>query len=366
MNKTRVLHLVEYLYLGGIERLLQQLALHGEQGSDLHFFSYETSELSGIGKEIKNLGFPVTVVKKSAGRDWSLLFKLLAYIRKEQISVIHTHDFGPMEYAVLLKILRPSLTLIHTQHTLHHFVSNSKYVTAFQLAAPFYHALICVSEHVRNTLLDNFRFINKRKLITIPNGVNTMSYLCDREIAPNTNKLRLVSVSRISAEKNLNYLLRTCALLKESQIPFEFHHAGTSEDQEILNKTTSLIKELGIEQEVHMHGFCHDTRSILASGDIFVSASHTEGHPVAVLEAMSYERLCLVSDITPHREIDNDSLIFFDKNNEEALFNELKQIYLKGEETQAELKSKAKNSRVTVINKFSIDKMVERYEQQYI
>ncbi len=362
MGKTRVLHLVEYLYLGGIERLLQQLALHGQESAQMHFFSYETSELSGIGKEIQDLGLPVSVIKKSAPRDWKLVSKLLSYIKKEKIEVIHTHDFGPMEYAVILKILRPSLTLIHTQHTLHHFVSNKKYVMAFQVAALFYKSLICVSNHVRETLLGSFTLINKKKLITISNGVNTDVYSPARKTSQEHKQLKLVSVSRISAEKNLEYLLRTCGELKRNGISFEFHHAGTSEDSSILAKTNELIKELGIESEVTMHGFCHNTHEILEMGDIFLSASHTEGHPVALLEAMSNGKACFVSDIAPHREIDSEALIFFDKQDPLALYLKLKEVPTK----RQLLVEKAATCREIVIRKFSIQQMVAGYAKQYI
>lgn len=365
MRQTRVLHLVEYLYLGGIERLLQQLALHCQEMASPHFFSYETSELNGIGKEIKALGLPVTVTKKKAPRDWQLVSTLLQYIKREQIDVIHTHDFGPMEYAVILKILRPSLRLVHTQHTLHHFVSNKKYVIAFQVAALFYDSLICVSNHVRETLLSHFNLINKRKLVTISNGVNTDFYAPSSKKQSLPDKLRLVSVSRISKEKNLEYLLETCGFLKKSAIPFEFHHAGTTEEVSKIEEINKIIEDLNIKEEVIMHGFCHDTHKILEMGDIFLSASHTEGHPVALLEAMSNERICLVSDIPAHREVSERNLTFFNKDEPLALFNKLKEISGELPAQQLVRKEQAKLCRQTVLEKFSIQKMVANYAKQY-
>ena len=54
------MHLVEYLYQGGIERLLEQMARHTPTDrAALVFFSYQTPTVQGIGKELQRLGLPL-------------------------------------------------------------------------------------------------------------------------------------------------------------------------------------------------------------------------------------------------------------------------------------------------------------------
>jgi hypothetical protein len=85
------------------------------------------SELKGLSLEMDRLGKKVYIYKKSAGHDFSFDRYLRDIIRNNNVTTIHTHDFGPMEYALVQKIIDPRIRLFHTQHTLHHFVVNLKY-----------------------------------------------------------------------------------------------------------------------------------------------------------------------------------------------------------------------------------------------
>lgn len=311
-------------------------------------------------------GKTVICTKKRAGRDWGLVKKLNTIVKENHIDVIHTHDFGPMEYAVLVKLLNPKVKLIHTQHTLHHFIINRKYTFFFQVASYFYHKVVAVSKHVEDTLLRHCPAIKKTALTTIPNGVNTQLYApVSNETQGACTKLRLVSVSRISPEKNFDYILETCALLKKHHIDFTLHHAGTTENTAELARIEAFIKDHQLEGQVKMHGFVTQTSEILKLGDIFLSASHTEGHPVAVLEAMSAEKVCLVSDISPHREISDNALTFFDKNHPQSLFDLLKAVQEKLSVDDLEIQEKKQLARNTVLEKFSLQQMVKNYVELY-
>lgn len=361
MSTKRVLHLVEHLYLGGIERLLEQLALNSKGQAELYFFTYETAVLAGIGKSIQDLGFPVYCYKKTSGRDWTLVRRLMEFIQENDIEVVHTHDFGPMEYAVLMKMRFPKLRLVHTQHTMHHFVINAKYRWFFQAASYFYDHIIGVSEFVSNSILINCPLMNRKALRVIANGVNTSVFTPSPAIIEDQNKLKLVSVARISNEKNLDYLFNTCKLLKEAGIPFSFHHAGTSKLPETQAKLQKFVVKNHLENEIVMHGFVENAKEVLDQGDVFVSSSLREGHPVALLEAMSSEKVCICSDIAPHRETSHGAVELYDVQEPKALFERLKYIY----ENKPDLSRQRHLAREVVLKNYSIEKMVGSYVGLY-
>ncbi|MGZ3773949.1 MAG: glycosyltransferase family 4 protein [Pseudobdellovibrionaceae bacterium] len=360
-QKKRVLHLVEYLYLGGIERLLEQLAIHSKDQVHLHFYSYETQVLGGIGKSIQDMGFKVFTYKKNPGRDWKLVKDLIKVIKENKIDVVHTHDFGPTEYAVLLKLRFPRLKLIHTQHTMHHFVIKAKYRYFFQFASYFYSQIVGVSGFVKDSLIKNCPWIRKDILKIIPNGVDTKKFAPLVTEAKQTDILRLVSVARISPEKNLPYLINTCRLLKNENIPFTFNHAGTSKTPEPIEKLEKYIKDHDLLEKISLHGFCDNPIEILRMGDIYLSSSRFEGHPVAVLEAMATEKYCICSDIPPHRETSHGAIALYDANDELALFHKLKAIYTE----KQDLSEKQQQARAVIIQHYSLTKMVERYGELY-
>lgn len=360
MKTKNVLHIVEYLYLGGIERLLEQLASHTGEKVKLYFFTYETEILGGIGKQIKDHGLPVFTYKKSAGRDWRLIVELIDIIKDNDIDVIHTHDFGPMEYAVLLKLRFPLLKLVHTQHTIIHFVRNWKYVIFFQLSSFFYNRIIAVSRFVEETLLEQCPLMNRFSLIIIPNGVDTKKY-SPSNLTFSRNTLNLVSISRISPEKNIEYLLNTFKFLKQEDIPFIFHHAGAAKNLQDMERLKEYIKANKMEEDIIFHGFIMDAKVVLDLGDIFLTSSISEGHPVSLLEAMACEKLCFCSNIPAHNEIGSDVISLFDLEDEKALYYQLANYY----KTQPDTKLKRSAARSLVIEKFSIEKMVNSYIEQY-
>ena len=58
-----------------------------------------------------------------------------------------------------------------------------------------------------------------------------------------------------------------------------------------------LAKDLGMEEKVAFSGFRQDIPDVLASSDIFVVSSISEGLPTSLLEAMAAGKPCVVTDI---------------------------------------------------------------------
>jgi glycosyltransferase involved in cell wall biosynthesis len=359
---VHTLHLVEFLALGGIERLLEQFARHTPpERARLHFFSYETGEVTGIGRELQELGVPLYTYQKRGGYDPAVVAKLIRIVQDHDIQVVHTHDFGPMEYALPLKLRFPRLRLVHTHHTLPHFVSNLRYKLFFQLASHFYHRIACVSESLQDEIREACPFATKR-MVVVHNGIQLDRFerACPDEALAKSGRLRLVNIGRIAPQKNLPYLVSTCAQLKAAGIPFELHHAGTgSPEQEA--ELRELIASLGLRDSVQLHGFQRDVRPILAKADIFAFSSNWEGHPVAVLEAMASGKACVLSDIPAHRQFGTGAARFFSLEEKTSLFRLLAELH----RNPAEIGRMAAASRQEAERNFGLDRTIGRYCELY-
>lgn len=86
-----------------------------------------------------------------------------------------------------------------------------------------------------------------------------------------------------------------------------FHAANQAKgdaELHIFGKGPEYERCLGLGYEdIVLHGFVDDVVPYLQAADLFVSASLSEGMPLAVLEAISCGLPVLLSDIPPHREI---------------------------------------------------------------
>ena len=138
----------------------------------------------------------------------------------------------------------------------------------------------------------------------IPNGVNPAS-ACDAvEIADFRTRHNLASdsrvllfLSRIARKKNLPLLLKTFAKNVRLRPEWVLIIAGSDEGGHI-HEVRDLVRELGIQKSVRMIGqvLGKDKACAFSSASLFVLPSHSEGLPIAVLEAMEYGKPVLVTD----------------------------------------------------------------------
>ena len=63
--------------------------------------------------------------------------------------------------------------------------------------------------------------------------------------------------------------------------------------------------QLAADKSIEIPGYVTDVERYLKAADVFVSASHSEGLPNAVMEALAAGNPVVLSDIGPHREILN-------------------------------------------------------------
>ena len=85
------------------------------------------------------------------------------------------------------------------------------------------------------------------------------------------------------------------------------------------------------KKNIVLPGLVHNVNDYLRAADQFVSASHAEGMPNAVLEALAASLPVILSDIPPHREIleySSDVGCLFTPSNPSALGRCLNQAKL--------------------------------------
>lgn len=92
----------------------------------------------------------------------------------------------------------------------------------------------------------------------------------------------------------------------------------------------TLINTLNLTEKVTIAGSVSNVKELLDSADIFVLPTskyggHEEGSPVALLEAMSMEKLCIASNVAGSRDILINGItgFLFEPDNLNSLRNSL-------------------------------------------
>ena len=86
------------------------------------------------------------------------------------------------------------------------------------------------------------------------------------------------------------------------------------------NNAIRKFERLGLSGRVRLPGFVPDIWSWLKRAELMISVSHFEGMPNTVMEAMACRCALVVSEISMHREIlDESSAVLVDRTNSESI-----------------------------------------------
>ena len=113
---------------------------------------------------------------------------------------------------------------------------------------------------------------------------------------------RLLFIGRLHIQyKGLDMLLAACSLvreaLRETETTIELHGPDCDGSTRILRRQ---ITALQLDELVTLHGpaLGEVKASLLAASDVFLHPSRSEGHPMAVLEALGHGLPCLLTPVT--------------------------------------------------------------------
>ncbi|MBB5967067.1 glycosyltransferase [Planomonospora venezuelensis] len=96
-----------------------------------------------------------------------------------------------------------------------------------------------------------------------------------------------LSVARVHPVKNHGFMLEACAVLAERSPGTHWHMVGGCDDSAYLRRLRRNAERLGVSQRITWHGYRDDAGAMMLGSDVTVLASHSEGVPRAIQEAMA-------------------------------------------------------------------------------
>lgn len=217
-------------------------------------------------------------------RPWG---KLIAYLRREQVDLIHAHKFGSNAWAVLMGHLARTTAVVAHEHMwsydasgrLHRFVDR-------RWTGPGSDALIAVSAEGRRQMIE-VEGVRPSDIELIPNGVPRHSPSLDRAGARKRLGLPLDAhvvgtVANLRPEKALEVLVASAPLLAKRHPRSCVVIIGDGPERPRLE---SEIARLGAENVV-LAGHRNDVGDVLPGIDVAVCCSDFEGGPLSVMEYM--------------------------------------------------------------------------------
>ena len=366
----KIAHFTQFLGIGGLEKIILELSLEQmKQGHEVSVIVYDYEQ--GWVEFFRAQGIRViTSITKKDGFDLFLFSQFTKFIEKEEFDIIHSHDINPLLYLTGAKFIytlrnSDSFRLIHTAHTLDH-VENSKKVEFFErLLSHFSNQIITVSEKIKEFYIRT-ALIDPIKVNLIENGISLKS---SSQTDIEAKKTHLIKEYNLDKNKPIALCLSRIVPLKDqlflATIFEDLPHlqlliVGPPSDPQYFEKIEKIAQDAPY-RNIHLLGPRADVIELNEAADLYVSASTHEGLPVSVLEAMSVNCPCLVSNIAGHQILNN-----YDQVVETYLIGDRDDFLFKLDLLIQSLdNAKYKRGKEIVAKFFSTQKMARKYEEVY-
>lgn len=202
-----------------------------------------------------------------------------------------------LKLSVLMGVLATrglkNVKCVETYHNTYHHYHFQCWV-----CSPFIKKYICVSETAKEEMHRRFKTPYK-KLVAMPNGVSRdriRALAKIQEYKPQEGKLHIVSVGRLSYEKNFIVPVKAFVDVCNENIQYTLVGGGPQESEiksiASFNPYITLTGALSREE----------TLQILAKADIVVMPSLWEGRSILQLETMALDKAMILSDVSGLRE----------------------------------------------------------------
>jgi len=307
----------------------------------------------------------MTIIPLSAFRNLSLA-KLFLVIHAsfhqfsfKKVDVIHYHAIGPSLFCFIPR-LAGRKTVVQSHGHEWQRSSWGKLATLFfhfaeKYSFVFANKITSVSKELKNDYEKKYN----REVQYIPNGVNPAHLLKAKQILKlgvEENNY-ILFLGRISKEKGIHYLIEAYKRLNTSM-----KLAIVGEQREGDNYLSELKELAGDNSNILFAGIAKGNlwREWYSNAGIFVLPSEIEGLPTSLLEAMSFGKCCLISDIAANREALGNTGAIFKNTDVDSLSHELNTL-INNPKKREELGKKAKVRVDTFYGWNSIAKELEKF-----
>ena len=243
-RRRRVAHITLGLDTGGQEKLLLEFARHGDRRRfDLFFLSLTTC--GRLAEDIKELGWQVVALQEPPGLRLRMAFRIAQWLRRWRVDVIHTHDSRPVIYAAPAAKMAGTARIIHTRHFARLASISRRQTWLAKVTSGLVDDYVCVSEESARAATEEG--VPANRVRTVWNGVDLERFSFH---GPNPQG-PVVTVARLSPEKDVATLVRATALAAKENLAFCLEIAGTGP---CLKPLRQLVEELGVQSNVTFLG----------------------------------------------------------------------------------------------------------------
>lgn len=305
---TKVLHVVNGLDAGGTETLLLLAARHRDRDAFEYQVAYLLPGATALVESFANEGVEPVCLHRDRPWDLRWMGRLRRRLRSEPVDVVHAHSplvasGVRLVVATLARSERPRMVVtLHNMWPSHHPVVRA--LDRCTSAAD--DQRIAVSDAVRGSLPGR----SGRRAVTVIHGVDRagLGAAADRdgarrELGIGSDDVLIGTVGNMRSNKGYPDLIEAARLVIAAHPGVRFVAIGQGARQA---EFEALRVAAGLGERFRFLGHRADAPRLVSAFDVFVLASHVEGLPVALMEALVLGVPVVVTDVGGTRELVTD------------------------------------------------------------
>jgi len=305
---------------------------------------------------LNQAGIPYEILGKSGKADPLAVFRLCKLMKSFKPDILHTWMFTSNAYGRVAGILAGVPVRIASERAVDTW-KTWPYKLIDRLLAPWTHCIVGNCEAIREFVAKETG-ADRNKLSVIPNGVDVSLFEPKEHIG--MEEVCFCTVGRLAPQKRTDLFIKAISRLNKQKKNVRGIIAG---DGPLRGELQKLASKEGIESRVAFLGATEDVPGLLERSDAFILASDWEGMPNVVLEAMAAGLPVVGTAIDGTKEIvkDGETGLLVPADDADALAAAMNELA-----DSVELRSRmGKAGRLRAESKYSMEKMVERYETLY-
>ncbi|MCK5013108.1 MAG: glycosyltransferase [Candidatus Omnitrophica bacterium] len=372
MRKVLILVDVFYSINGGAERQIVELL----KNIDKNEYKIYIACFSGYRRFFKQLEtFGIKIIHLHIKRIYDFRglrqgLKFARFLKDEKIDVLMTYHFGSDIWgSVFGKYARVPVIVSNRRDA--GFWKNWAHVFSYKILDKLVSKIVVVSNDVREAVLKSER-VGSEKIVVIHNGINLKRFNSQSspsamrdELGISRSSKVIACVGNLRSIKGHKYLIEAIKRIvgKFPEVCLLMIGGMGMKERQLKEMLKDQANKLGLENNIQFLGLRRDVPEILKSVDICVLPSLSEGLSNTLLEYMSAGKPIVATHVGGNPEVISDGItgLLVNPSDPEDLADKLL-YFLKNPRECERFGSKAREN---VIERFSIEEMVQKYERLF-
>ncbi len=317
---------------------------------------------NAVGCQIKN--FPVKKMYGLSGILQGIHF--IKFLKKEKVDIVLTYHFCSDIWGCIFAHLAGVKLVVSNRRDMG-FWRKSWHTLAYRMIQHWINKIIVVSHSVKE-IVKKTENVPDDKIQVIYNGIDlsengppsTPVVSLKKQLGINMDEPVVMHVANFKTVKGHDYLLEAMVSVVKSVPKVKLVLIG---EDEMNGRLQNLAVQLGIDKNLLFLGKRDDVQNLLPMADICVLPSLSEGMSNAILEYMKWGKPVIATQVGGNPELIEEGrsgLLVPPRNSQSlgmAMIHLLRDPFL--------CRQMGKNARKRVEEIFTIEKMVQNYEQLF-